>query len=121
MDAGTKKKLLWSGVIIFVALPLLCYGVGLVLVWVADTWGIWVGARSVLGGIPASPPESSPATIRRYDRFAPVAQASVNPHVSSPSAFTEWIFPDTPPTDELRRDSLSHAETAGGTARSRFR
>jgi hypothetical protein len=47
MDAGTKKKLLWSGVIIFVALPLLCYGVGLALVWVADTWGIWVGARNV--------------------------------------------------------------------------
>jgi hypothetical protein len=55
MDAGTKKKLLWSGVIIFVALPLLCYGVGLVLVWVADTWGIWVGARNVLGGSTREP------------------------------------------------------------------
>ena len=43
----SMMKLLWSGVIIFVALPLLCYGVGLALVWVADTWGIWVGARNV--------------------------------------------------------------------------
>jgi hypothetical protein len=46
MDTGTRKKLIWSGVIIFIGVPLLCYGGATVLIWIADTWGIWVGARN---------------------------------------------------------------------------
>jgi hypothetical protein len=40
MDTGTKKKLSWIGMIIFIGLPLLCDGVGLALEGIYNTWGI---------------------------------------------------------------------------------
>jgi hypothetical protein len=46
MDTGTKKKLLWSGLIIFIGVPLLCFAVGLTLTWLYDTTGIWIGTRN---------------------------------------------------------------------------
>jgi hypothetical protein len=46
MDTGTKKKVFWTGLIIFIGVPVLCYGVGLALTWLYDTTGIWIGARN---------------------------------------------------------------------------
>jgi len=46
MDTGTKRKLLWSGLIIFIGVPLLCFAVGLTLTWLYDTTGMWIGTRN---------------------------------------------------------------------------
>jgi hypothetical protein len=49
MTAGTRKPLFWIGLIFFVCigLPLVLWGVGSALIWIANTYGLQIGARNV--------------------------------------------------------------------------
>jgi hypothetical protein len=49
MVPRTKTPLFWIGLIfsVCIGLPLLLWGIGSVLGWLGDTYGIWFGSRNV--------------------------------------------------------------------------